>query len=98
MYVVCSLTTGCVVYVGRAFSPSDACMRSTKDVYPEGQLGPFYRSNIAAPRDDERSWLELSVHDVSQSDIKYNIALDDPALRDLLTDENFLGTFVAEEY
>lgn len=94
--VLC-LATGFVAYVGPASDARDACVRSTGDQSSWGNLGPFHRNDLGAPKDDELSWLELAVYDLGDMPARDDVDSDDPEVLAAMTEDNLLGCFIARQ-
>lgn len=90
--------TGFLVFLDHAPDPEAACRLATKDVAHWGALGPFKRSTMGAPKDDGRSWLELSIYDVTgvlESD--FDPIPDDESLMCAMDEDNFAARFISEQ-
>lgn len=95
--VICD-GTGFLVFLDHATDPETACRLATKEAARWGALGPFKRSLIGAPKDDGRSWLELSVYDVTgvlEPDL--DPISDDESLMRAMDEENFAARLIAEQ-
>ena len=94
--VICD-ATGFVVFVGQASDALDACRRATAEVRVWGDLGPFQRNSFGAPKDDGKSWLELSVYDVTGT-LEPNADLESPEVISALTEERLVDGFLARQF
>lgn len=95
--VICD-NTGFLVFLDHAPDPEAACRLATREGTRWGALGSFKRSLMGAPKGDGRSWLELSVYDVTgvlESDL--DPILDDESLMCAMDEENFAARFIAEQ-
>jgi hypothetical protein len=98
-YGVICVATGFIAFVGRATSPEDACIRATKDQGAWGTLGPFTRSPYDPPQNEELTWLELSVYDVTGLlDPIPNVGAEDETAIAAMTEDNFIDQFIARQY
>ena len=71
---------------------------ATKEATRWGALRSFKRSTIGAPKNDGRSWLELSAYDVTgvlEPDL--DPIPDDGSLMCAMDEENFAARFIAEQ-
>lgn len=94
--VICD-ATGFVVYVGLANDPLDACRRATAEVRVWGDTGPFQRNSFGAPEDDGKSWLELSVYDVTGT-LEPSANLENPELLSAFCEERLVDSFLARQF
>lgn len=95
--VICD-NTGFLVFLDHAPDAEAACRLATREAANWGALGPFRRSLTGAPKDDGRSWLELSVYDVTgvlEPDL--DPIPDDESLMCAMDEENFAARFIAEQ-
>jgi hypothetical protein len=95
--VICD-NTGFLIFLNHAPDPEAACRLATADVARWGALGPFKRSLMGAPKDDGRSWLELSVFDVTgvlEPDL--DPISDDESLMCAMDEENFAARLIVEQ-
>jgi hypothetical protein len=96
--VICD-ATGFIAYVGHAASPEDACVRATKDTRAWGAIGPFKRSVGGAPKDEEQSWLELSVYDVTGLlEPTPDVGIEDESAMVALNENTHIDQFIARQY
>ena len=96
--VICD-GTGFIAYVGHASSPEDACVRASKEKGAWGTLGPFVRSEIGPPNDEDLSWLELSVYDVTGLiEPSPNVDIEDESAMNAMTEDTLVDQFTARQY
>ena len=96
--VICD-ATGFIAFVGHATSPEDACSRASKDRGTWGTLGPFTSSPFDPPHDEELTWLELSVYDVTGLlDPIPNVGVEDETAMAAMTEDNHIDQFIARQY
>ncbi len=97
-YGVSCIGTGFIVYLGQADDPLDACVKATRDKYPPGDLGPFVRSWVGAPEDDDMSWLELAVYDVTGIlEPNPDVDINDEIAHQAMNDDTFIDSFAARQ-
>ena len=98
-YGVISDATGFIVFVGHATSPEDACIQASKDQGAWGTLGPFTRSLLGPSHDEELTWIELSVYDVTGLlDPIPNVDIEDEKAMAAMTENNLIDQFIARQY
>jgi len=77
------------------FSPKEA----SKDQGAWGALGPFTRSPFGPPHDEELTWLELSVYDVTGLlDPIPNMGVEDEKAMAAMTEDNHIDQFIARQH
>ena len=86
-----------VVYVGPAADPRDACVRATKDAGAWGSLGPFKPGPMSPAQCESGSWLDLTVYDLGDMPAKPGVDPEDEDVLEAMTEEAFVGEFIARQ-
>lgn len=100
LYGVLAENASRLVFLDYASSPEDACARAVQRFGGQDKVGTFRRAGMGGSRgrDDGRSWLELTVYDVTDVlDRDPDPVPDDESLMVCMDEDSIVGWYMAEQ-